>query len=131
MCVCHNESWVTFGPQFTRSVGGDETHAEVLIMSLHRCVYLLARAHLQRRACGITCNSAAAAVLNSTGHVCVPEGAVLSCSSTRRSASSDSSWRPPDTSLFVPLAVKSDGAVDGAVGAELTRPLDKSNVELV
>ncbi|TSK22586.1 ATP-dependent RNA helicase SUPV3L1, mitochondrial [Bagarius yarrelli] len=38
------------------------------------------------------------------------------------------SWRPPDTSLFVPLAVKSDSTADAAVGAELTRPLDKSEL---
>lgn len=47
-------------------------------------------------------------------------------------ASADSSAPPggakaPNTSLFVPLAVKPQGpSADGDVGAELTRPLDKS-----
>ncbi|KAG7333850.1 hypothetical protein KOW79_002257 [Hemibagrus wyckioides] len=96
-------------------------------MSVHRCVYLLTRAHVQRRACAITCSSTA--VFNSVGHVCVPERSGLYNSpSIRRSASSDSSWRPPDTSLFVPLAMKSDIPEDGAVGAELTRPLDKTEL---
>ncbi|KAF5900713.1 vacuolar protein sorting-associated protein 26A, partial [Clarias magur] len=56
-------------------------------------------------------------------------GHVLGSSSVRRSASSSgSSWRPPDTSLFIPLAVKSGAAEDGAVGAELTRSLDKGEI---
>nr|XP_015202557.1 PREDICTED: ATP-dependent RNA helicase SUPV3L1, mitochondrial [Lepisosteus oculatus] len=43
-----------------------------------------------------------------------------------RSASSSSPARPPDTSLFVPLNIKSDYNEDGSVGTELSRPLDKS-----
>ncbi|XP_010887228.2 ATP-dependent RNA helicase SUPV3L1, mitochondrial [Esox lucius] len=39
-----------------------------------------------------------------------------------------SSSRPPDTSLFVPLTIKSDVGSDGDVGAELTQPLDKSEL---
>lgn len=95
-------------------------------MSVHRCVYLLTRTHLQHRACAIP--SSSAAVFNPVGRVCMLERPVFSSSFTRRSASSDSSWRPPDTSLFVPLAVKRDSEATGSVGVELTRPLDKSNV---
>uniref|UniRef100_A0A4W5RAU3 RNA helicase n=1 Tax=Hucho hucho TaxID=62062 RepID=A0A4W5RAU3_9TELE len=48
--------------------------------------------------------------------------------STRQGVSSNSSSRPPDTSLFVPLSIKSDVGSDGAVGAELTQPLDKNEL---
>lgn len=118
--MCQNERFVALVHGLhIRSIGGDESCARVLIMSVHRCVYFLTRTHLQRRACAITSRCAAAAVFNPNGHV-------LGSSSVRRSASSSgSSWRPPDTSLFIPLAVKSDAAEDGAVGAELTRALDK------
>ena len=46
--------------------------------------------------------------------------------SPRKHVSSNSSSRPPDTSLFVPLSVKSELTADASVGAELTQPLDKS-----
>lgn len=43
------------------------------------------------------------------------------------SSSSSGGSKAPDTSLFVPLTVKPQGpSADGDVGAELTRPLDKS-----
>ncbi|XP_061670301.1 ATP-dependent RNA helicase SUPV3L1, mitochondrial isoform X1 [Syngnathoides biaculeatus] len=39
-----------------------------------------------------------------------------------------SSSKPPDTSLFVPLTLKMDLSPEGTVGAELTQPLDKSEL---
>ncbi|XP_018605074.1 ATP-dependent RNA helicase SUPV3L1, mitochondrial [Scleropages formosus] len=45
-----------------------------------------------------------------------------------RSISSGNSPRPPDTSLFVPVDIKTDFSEDGSVGAELTQPLDKSEL---
>ncbi|KAI5107833.1 ATP-dependent RNA helicase SUPV3L1, mitochondrial precursor, partial [Silurus meridionalis] len=95
-------------------------------MSVQRCVYSLTRAHLQRRAWRVTSNSAALCI--STGHAGLHERSLLNFSIRQRSASSDSSMRPPDTSLFVPLAVKIDDAEDGAIGAELTRPLEKTEI---
>uniref|UniRef100_A0A674EMG0 ATP-dependent RNA helicase SUPV3L1, mitochondrial n=1 Tax=Salmo trutta TaxID=8032 RepID=A0A674EMG0_SALTR len=47
---------------------------------------------------------------------------------SRRGVYSNSSSRAPDTSLFVPLNVKSDVGGDWAVGAELTQPLDRSEL---
>ncbi|KAJ3593433.1 hypothetical protein NHX12_005768 [Muraenolepis orangiensis] len=53
--------------------------------------------------------------------------------SSSRGLSSSSSNSPtspitPDTSLFVPLAFKSEDCAEGSVGAELTQPLDKSEL---
>lgn len=48
--------------------------------------------------------------------------------SSRDASSNSSSPKPPDTSLFVPVSLKTDSTVDGTVGAELTQPLDKNEV---
>ncbi|XP_061522711.1 ATP-dependent RNA helicase SUPV3L1, mitochondrial [Phycodurus eques] len=45
-----------------------------------------------------------------------------------RSRNCSSSSKPPDTSLFLPLTLKTDLSAEGSVGAELTQPLDKSEL---
>uniref|UniRef100_A0A8C4ELK0 ATP-dependent RNA helicase SUPV3L1, mitochondrial n=1 Tax=Dicentrarchus labrax TaxID=13489 RepID=A0A8C4ELK0_DICLA len=47
---------------------------------------------------------------------------------SRNVSSNNSSPKPPDTSLFVPVSLKADSLVDGDVGAELTQPLDKNEL---
>lgn len=47
---------------------------------------------------------------------------------SRYVSSSGSSQKPPDTSLFVPISLKTDCSVDGSVGLELTQPLHKSEL---
>uniref|UniRef100_A0A671QGH4 ATP-dependent RNA helicase SUPV3L1, mitochondrial n=1 Tax=Sinocyclocheilus anshuiensis TaxID=1608454 RepID=A0A671QGH4_9TELE len=89
-------------------------------MSVHRCVYLLSRSHIRYRVCAST----AAVANNTTLH---PTRRTFENVSSRHS-SSNSSSRPLDTSLFVPLTVKSDEVADGVVGEELTQPLDKSEL---
>ncbi|XP_077421024.1 ATP-dependent RNA helicase SUPV3L1, mitochondrial isoform X2 [Vanacampus margaritifer] len=44
------------------------------------------------------------------------------------SRNSSSSSKPPDTSLFVPLTLKTDLSAEGSVGAELTQHLDKNEL---
>ncbi len=87
-------------------------------MSVNRCVYLLSRSYIRYRVCAST----AAVANNTTLH---PTRRTCETLSSRHS-SSDSSSRPLDTSLFVPLTVKSDEEADWAVGEELTQPLDRS-----
>uniref|UniRef100_A0A672SQ01 ATP-dependent RNA helicase SUPV3L1, mitochondrial n=1 Tax=Sinocyclocheilus grahami TaxID=75366 RepID=A0A672SQ01_SINGR len=89
-------------------------------MSVHRCVYLLSRSHIRYRVCAST----AAVANNTTLH---PTRRTFENVSSRHS-SSNSFSRPLDTSLFVPLTVKSDEVADGVVGEELTQPLDKSEL---
>ncbi|XP_073690088.1 ATP-dependent RNA helicase SUPV3L1, mitochondrial [Garra rufa] len=89
-------------------------------MSVNRCVYLLSRSHIRNRVCAST-----AAVANNT--LLHPTRRTFEKLLSRHS-SSNSSSRPLDTSLFVPLTVKSDEGGDGAVGEELTQPLDKSEL---
>ncbi|KAM4596254.1 ATP-dependent RNA helicase SUPV3L1, mitochondrial [Fundulus diaphanus] len=43
-------------------------------------------------------------------------------------SSNSSPPRAPDTSLFVPVSLKTDAPADGTVGAELTQPLDKNEL---
>lgn len=87
-------------------------------MSVHRCVYLLSRSHIRYRVCAST----AAVANNNTLH---PTRRTFENLSSRHSSSYSSS-KPLDTSLFVPLTVRSDEVSSGAVGEELTQPLDKS-----
>uniref|UniRef100_A0A3P8W8Y4 ATP-dependent RNA helicase SUPV3L1, mitochondrial n=1 Tax=Cynoglossus semilaevis TaxID=244447 RepID=A0A3P8W8Y4_CYNSE len=54
------------------------------------------------------------------------EAASLDC---RRNVSSNSCPpKSPDTSLFVPVSVKTDFAADGSVGVELSQPLNKAEL---
>ncbi|XP_026106307.1 ATP-dependent RNA helicase SUPV3L1, mitochondrial isoform X2 [Carassius auratus] len=89
-------------------------------MSVHRCVYLLSRSHIRYRVCAST----AAVANNTTLH---PTRRTFENLSSRHSSSYSSS-KPLDTSLFVPLTVRSDEVSSGAVGEELTQPLDKSEL---
>nr|XP_057945003.1 ATP-dependent RNA helicase SUPV3L1, mitochondrial [Doryrhamphus excisus] len=94
------------------------------MMSVNRCLYLFSRLrrHVTTRTAHITgsrCHVSAGNGLLLKVH---PSGSVVS------SRSSSSSPKPPDTSLFIPITLKSDSSADGTVGAELTQPLDKSEL---
>ena len=100
-------------------------------MSVNRCMHLF---RLRRRMSALTLSSTGAlpdsrvcygSTLRSNQHS--PNS--LSC--IRGISSNSSSSTTPDTSLFVPLAFKADGSVEGSVGAELTQPLDKSELHLI
>ncbi|KAG7279178.1 hypothetical protein CRUP_022373 [Coryphaenoides rupestris] len=98
-------------------------------MSVNRCVNIL---RLQRRVSALTVRSAGA---SPDSRLCCgsPAGSqhhspATSLSFRRAASSKISPPVTPDTSLFVPLAFKADGCADGSVGAELTQPLDKSEL---
>ncbi|XP_051503556.1 ATP-dependent RNA helicase SUPV3L1, mitochondrial [Myxocyprinus asiaticus] len=95
-------------------------------MSVNRCIYLLSRSHIRYLVCARTASSTAAVVNDASLHP--PRKTRESFAPPRRHSSSNSSSRPLDTSLFVPLTIKSDEGGDGTVGAELTQPLDKSEL---
>uniref|UniRef100_A0A3B1KL41 ATP-dependent RNA helicase SUPV3L1, mitochondrial n=1 Tax=Astyanax mexicanus TaxID=7994 RepID=A0A3B1KL41_ASTMX len=87
------------------------------MMALNRCASLL-----RRRSCSLFRRRAAAAPAPSSGS----SGVTLGFTPPLSRSTSDRTPRIPDTSLFVPVAVKSNG--DGAVGAELTKPLEKGEL---
>lgn len=96
-------------------------------MSVNRCMYLFSRLHrhISPRTARITaanCYVSSGSVLSNKQH---QAGSVV-CS--RRVSSNSSSPKPPDTSLFVPVSLKTDSSADGSVGAELTQPLDRSEL---
>ncbi|XP_045888315.1 ATP-dependent RNA helicase SUPV3L1, mitochondrial [Micropterus dolomieu] len=96
-------------------------------MSVNRCVYLFSRfqRHIGTRAARTTagsCHVSSGSGLLHKQH----QAASVACS--RNVSSNSSSPKPPDTSLFVPVSLKTDSSVDGGVGAELTQPLDKSEL---
>lgn len=92
-------------------------------MSFPRCALLWARLPAGRRAGHRA--AVCAALRAHRGPVPGPLGRPPAVASASSSASGGS--KVPNTSLFVPLAVKPQGpSADGDVGAELTRPLDKS-----
>ncbi|KAK7140136.1 hypothetical protein R3I94_012670 [Phoxinus phoxinus] len=93
-------------------------------MSVNRCIYLLSRCNLRYRVCASSSFSTASVANNTSLHSTRRTSEKVS----RRHSSSDNSSRPLDTSLFIPLAVKSDEVWDAAIGAELTQPLDKSEI---
>ena len=100
-----------------------------LSMSVNRCMHIF---RLRRRMSALTISSTGALpdsriCYGSTLRSNQLSPISLSCN---RGISSNSSSTTPDTSLFVPLAFKADGSVDGSVGAELTQPLDKSELNL-
>lgn len=98
-------------------------------MSLKRCLFLLSRAP-NRASClrstvavlGKGSAGASAVQRHCTGET--GASGFISC----RNASSSRAAKPPDTSLFVPLHVKATDNREGSIGAELTQPLDKSEV---
>jgi ATP-dependent RNA helicase SUPV3L1/SUV3 len=90
-------------------------------MSFPRCALLWARLPASRRAGhrATVCSVLRAPVGPFPG----PLGRAPALASSSASGGS----KAPNTSLFVPLTVKPQGpSADGDVGAELTRPLDKS-----
>uniref|UniRef100_A0A8C7TNJ0 ATP-dependent RNA helicase SUPV3L1, mitochondrial n=1 Tax=Oncorhynchus mykiss TaxID=8022 RepID=A0A8C7TNJ0_ONCMY len=98
-------------------------------MSVNRCMLLFSR--VQPRICAISVRNKNTLVdsrcgnFGSTTLLKDPWSGPLT---SRRGVYSNSSSRSPDTSLFVPLNIKSDVDDGWAVGAELTQPLDKSEL---
>ncbi|XP_020797251.1 ATP-dependent RNA helicase SUPV3L1, mitochondrial [Boleophthalmus pectinirostris] len=86
--------------------------------SVNRCVCALSR--LQR--------TSGRAHLYAGAALSVPRPRTGPVVFTRARSSGSSSPKPPDTSLFVPVALKTDSFADAGVGAELTQPLDKSEL---
>ncbi|KAK1333738.1 LOW QUALITY PROTEIN: hypothetical protein QTO34_006125 [Cnephaeus nilssonii] len=97
-------------------------------MSFPRCALLWARLPAGRRAGHRA--AVCSALRAHRGPVPGPLGRTPAVASASSSASGGS--KAPNTSLFVPLAVKPQGpSADGDVGAELTRPLDKNEVKKI
>ncbi|KAG8001480.1 ATP-dependent RNA helicase SUPV3L1 [Nibea albiflora] len=96
-------------------------------MSVSRCVSLFSR--LQRRisAQSVRCTALSCHVSPGSVFLHQPHQAAAAVCS-RNASSNSSSPKPPDTSLFVPVSLKSEAPEGGSVGAELTQPLDKSEV---
>ncbi|XP_070825449.1 ATP-dependent RNA helicase SUPV3L1, mitochondrial [Chaetodon trifascialis] len=96
-------------------------------MSVNRCMYLFSRlqSHISTRTARVTAGSCHVSSGSAFSHKQHQTGSVV-C--TRSVSSNSSSQKPLDTSLFVPVSLKTDSPVDGTVGAELTQPLDKSEV---
>ncbi|CAN9506974.1 unnamed protein product [Ophioblennius macclurei] len=94
-------------------------------MSVNRCVYLLSRlrGHIHSR--GARPSAAGGCHYASPPPALPLRAAPVLC---RNASSNSSTPKPPDTSLFVPLSLKTDTAADGAVGAELTQALDKNEL---
>ncbi|XP_061084870.1 ATP-dependent RNA helicase SUPV3L1, mitochondrial [Conger conger] len=93
-------------------------------MSAHRCMVLLSRARPLIK--NISLRKSTTAMLDHWGSGQFHRG--LSVVVSSRKVSSNSSSRPPDTSLFIPLDIKSDATNDGTIGVELTQPLDKGEL---
>ncbi|KAM4744398.1 ATP-dependent RNA helicase SUPV3L1, mitochondrial [Anableps anableps] len=96
-------------------------------MSVNRTLYLFSRlqCHFNTRTAVFTAGSCR--VVSSSRlflHHPLP-GSTVCC----RDVSSNSlPPKAPDTSLFVPVSLKTDVPADGTVGAELTQPLDKNEL---
>ncbi|MED6273836.1 ATP-dependent RNA helicase supv3l1, mitochondrial [Characodon lateralis] len=96
-------------------------------MSVNRTLYLFSRLqrHFNTRTAHITAGSCR--VLSGSRLLLqhpLP-GSVVCC---RVVSSNSSPPKTPDTSLFVPVSLKTDVPADGTVGAELTQPLDKNEL---
>ncbi|XP_049573498.1 ATP-dependent RNA helicase SUPV3L1, mitochondrial [Syngnathus scovelli] len=93
-------------------------------MSVNRCFYMFSRLrrHVNTRTARLASSSCHASSRSVSLHREHPMCAVVS------SRNCSSSSKPPDTSLFVPLTLKTDLAAEGTVGAELTQPLDKNEL---
>lgn len=88
--------------------------------SVNRCVCAFSR--LQR-------HISSQARLSGCAHVYTASASHLwTGSGTSPRSHSTRTPKPPDTSLFVPVAVKADSYTDGGVGVELTQPLNKSEL---
>ncbi|XP_051919392.1 ATP-dependent RNA helicase SUPV3L1, mitochondrial [Hippocampus zosterae] len=93
-------------------------------MSINRCLLVFSRLrrHVNTRTAHLARSSCHAYLGSVSSHREHPMCAVVS------SRNSSSSSKPPDTSLFVPLTLKTDLSDEGSVGAELTQPLDKNEL---
>ncbi|XP_017274143.1 ATP-dependent RNA helicase SUPV3L1, mitochondrial [Kryptolebias marmoratus] len=93
-------------------------------MSVNRCVHLFSRLqrHLNTRTSRITAGGCRVTSGSSLLVQQYPTGSAVFC------RGNGSSPKPPDTSLFVPISLKTDDLDDGSVGAELTQPLDKNEL---
>ncbi|XP_029314682.1 ATP-dependent RNA helicase SUPV3L1, mitochondrial [Cottoperca gobio] len=91
-------------------------------MSANRCLYLFSRfqRHISTRAA--RCHVSSRSGLLHRQH----QASSVVCS--RNVSSNSSSPKSADTSLFVPVSVKTDSSEDGSVGIELTQPLDKTEL---
>lgn len=89
--------------------------------SVNRCVCALSR--LQRHVCSRAPRLSAHVSAWSAPQLWTGPGA-----SIRARSSGSSSPKEPDTSLFVPVSLKTDSSTDGGVGIELTQPLDKGEL---
>uniref|UniRef100_A0A672FBV0 ATP-dependent RNA helicase SUPV3L1, mitochondrial n=1 Tax=Salarias fasciatus TaxID=181472 RepID=A0A672FBV0_SALFA len=96
-------------------------------MSVNRCVYLLSRLrrHIHTRTARSSTGGCHVSPPSSLLH---PPHRAAPAVCSRNVSSNSSSPKPPDTSLFVPLSLKTDSTADGAVGAELTQALDKNEL---
>ncbi len=97
-------------------------------MSVNRCMYVLSRLqrHISPRTTRITAGSCH---VSSSGACFLHRQRQAGSAVCSRDVSSNSSTpKPPDTSLFVPVSLKTDPSADGGVGAELTQALDKSEL---
>ncbi|KAL4640875.1 hypothetical protein GN956_G11249 [Arapaima gigas] len=94
-------------------------------MAVNRYLFLFNR--LKSPVCPVSLRKNATCPLSRRPEPLRPGGRTASLSWTRYVASG-SPPRPPDTSLFVPVDIKADFSVNGSVGAELTQPLDKSEL---
>lgn len=93
-------------------------------MSVNRCVYLLSR--FQRHVNSRTTSFACSCRLTSGSSFLHKQHQLSSVVCCRDVSNNSSTPKPPDTSLFVPVSLRTDAPADGTVGAELTQPLDKS-----
>ncbi|KAM9816834.1 ATP-dependent RNA helicase SUPV3L1, mitochondrial [Neosynchiropus ocellatus] len=95
-------------------------------MTSRPCLFRLARLrrHINRAtrfSPGLYHASPGSGFLNSQNR----SGSLVCC---RATSSDNSSLKAPDTSLFVPVSLRTDIPVDDCVGAELSQPLDKSEL---
>ncbi|XP_048126516.1 ATP-dependent RNA helicase SUPV3L1, mitochondrial [Alosa alosa] len=97
-------------------------------MSLNLCILALSRIPVKHRVRNVTAPLSATVHRLWTTHPVYVQENGLCGDSQRRSVSSNSSSRPPDTSLFVPITVKGETVGDGSIGLELTQPLDKGEL---
>ncbi|MEQ2158189.1 hypothetical protein GOODEAATRI_009708 [Goodea atripinnis] len=94
-------------------------------MSVNRTLYLFSRLqrHFNTRTAHITAGSCRVLSGSRLLFQHLLPGSVVCC---RVVSSNSSPPKTPDTSLFVPVSLKTDVPADGTVGAELTQPLDKT-----
>ncbi|XP_029354935.1 ATP-dependent RNA helicase SUPV3L1, mitochondrial [Echeneis naucrates] len=96
-------------------------------MSVNRCVSLFSRVqrHINSQTPRITAGSFHASPGSCLSHKQRKAGLAVCI---RNVSSNSSPPKTPDTSLFIPVTLKTDPAVDGTVGLELSQPLDKDEL---